>query len=100
MAKGIYAMKMVLYKFELEDKTCEVFQDDQYDKLQRFVILITHFYVCHWMEAPLASRAPGNNLSLIQNLIHYRSVDAEVANAAIHRIELQQWYLTDELVPF
>ena len=100
MAKGIYVMKMVLFKFELEDKNCEVFEDGQYDKLQRFVIFIIHFYVGHWMEAPLASRAPGNDLSLIKNLIHYRSVDPEVANAAIHSIELQQWYLTEELVPF
>lgn len=98
MAKAIYAMKMVLYKDELEKREIDFFEEGQYEKLVRFVMFILHFYVQYWIECPLSAKAPQNDLQLYKNLTHYRMVDEEVADAAIHGLKLQSWYLSEELV--
>ena len=94
-------MKLVLYKFELDkdEDGYGVFRKGQYDKLLRFVTFAVHFYVEYWMEAPLAAKATSNDLQLFIRLLQYRQVDADVANAAIHGLKLQAWYLTEELAP-
>lgn len=84
MAKAIYSMKMVLYKFELDRIGADVFQAGQYEKMAKLVLFIVNFYVSHWMEAPLASQAPGKDLELLRNLLHYCQLGHTVANAAIH----------------
>ena len=99
MAKVVYAMKMVLYKYELEAQQINIFEDGQYEKLVKFVMFILHVYVKYWFECPLGANAPLNDLKLVQNCIHYRVVDTAVSAAAVHACSLHGWYLTQELVP-
>ena len=40
MAKVVYAMKMVLYKYELEAQQINIFEDGQYEKLAKFVMFM------------------------------------------------------------
>lgn len=77
MSKVIYAMKIVLYYREMITKDINIFEDDQYLKLTRFVKFVLFVYVDYWFETPLPSKAPTSDLQLVKNCIRYRVVDEE-----------------------
>ena len=99
MAKVIYAMKMILFKHEMDSKGLIVFEDGQYEKLVRFVLFVLFTYVEYWFETPLASKATKNDLDMVKNCIRYRVVDSLVSEGAVHACHLQGWYLSPELAP-
>ena len=51
-----------------------------------------------WLTAPVPASAPANDLMLVNNLIQYRNVDEECANAALDAFSRHLWYLAEELV--
>ena len=68
--------------------------------LRRMVTFLALFYVRHWMMATRAADAPLLDLQLIQDLLKYREVDAEVAEAVLHKLQNHGWYLTEECITF
>ena len=70
------------------------------EQLGRMVMFLVLFYVPHWMMTRKAADAPLLDLQLHKDLIKYRQVDAEVADAVREKLRNHGWYLSEETVPF
>lgn len=55
-------------------------------------------YVKTWIQCPLASDAPSNDLTFFKQLNEYAAVSKVVSSAAIQKFENHLWYLGPELV--
>jgi hypothetical protein len=63
-------------------------------------MFLSMFYTSAWMKASTGADAPINDLQLVQDMIAYLSVDREVAEVVLRKLENHFWYLTEEIVPF
>ena len=64
------------------------------------VQFVSLLYVPAWLSAPLAADAPGNDLQLYQDLVRYRAIDKDVAQAALNVMRRHTAYLRPETVVF
>ena len=87
-------MKMFLFANELD------YCDDTRRKLERLVTFLSLFFTPRWMTAPLAADAPLHDLTLMHDMIKYRELDSDIANAILCKMANHKWYLTQEIVPF
>jgi len=58
------------------------------------------FYSAAWMKADRGADAPINDLQFIHDMIDFRAVDQEVADAVLGKLNNHRWYLKQEVVPF
>jgi hypothetical protein len=94
MAKIIYVFKMFLMRDEL-DITAEIM-----GKIEELCLFYALVYVPAWIRAPVTSDAPVNDLVLIKQLHEYRSLNNELAEAALEKFQGHLWYLGAELAGF
>jgi hypothetical protein len=73
---------------------------DDLKKLQRINRLMIHVLLRFWFLATLSSDAPSNQLGLYQELLAYRQIDPQLADACIAKLQRHLSYLTEELVVF
>ena len=52
-------------------------------KLQRMVTFVARLYKPAWLACPVAVDAPVNDIQLHQDLLQFKAVDGEVAEAAL-----------------
>ncbi|KAG7162007.1 hypothetical protein Hamer_G026772 [Homarus americanus] len=91
MAKIIYYLKIYMFSHQLE------LSSDLCVKLQRMAIFVSLLYTPAWLKSPVAEDAPVNDLQLHHELLRYRAVDCEVADAlAVASRHL--WYLRPQTV--
>ena len=55
-------------------------------------------YLRAWFTAPLAARAPQNDLKLLKDLYNYRQVNEAISKATCKKLEGHLWYLCEQLV--
>ena len=91
MAKAIYSLKMFLFKEQFQRKS------DDVDGLREICIFIIRFYGKRWLDAPSAIKAPNQDLTLLQNLIKYREINARVSQAASSKLLGHLWYISEDL---
>ena len=90
MSKLIYALKIFLFRGQFKlTKAME-------KNLTRFVLFIVTLYVPAWYEAPLAARAPAQDLAFYRSLVSYE--DEEIAREASKAFGRHLWYISEELV--
>lgn len=92
MAKGIYSLKIYLFKEQFNVKQEEVYG------LREICIIIILFYVKPWFEAPNAIKAPNQDWMLLQRLIEYQKINADVSKAASTKLLGHLWYISEDLV--
>lgn len=92
LAKAIYILKIFMFQnqFLLSRKDIASVRD--------ISIFIVIFYIKAWFEAPSAISAPYNDLKLLQSLIEYKHIQLDVANAALEKLKLHLWYLSEHLI--
>ena len=97
----IYALKIDLLGSKILEELPRgaVFAVQQQKKIQQFVQFVVFCYIPWWITAPIPSRAPENDVMLIESLQQYRTIDSICADAAIKSLDSHTWYLTEELVP-
>lgn len=95
LAKAIYSLKMFIFKDQFF-KNSRRSQD--LSGLRQICIFIVLFYVEIWFTAPCAIKAPRQDLSLMQNLIKFQDINADVSKAALGKLQRHLWYLNEELV--
>ena len=125
MSKQIYTLKIALLSDQIE--ICEVEEveaDEEADnetnrrrkKVKKFksmkitteektqmkdiVQFIGLFYAKAFLEAPLSSSAPNNDLKFMQDMQQYRDHNAKIADACLLSCGRHLWYLTPQLVVF
>ena len=69
----------------------------QLTRMTQFRVL---FYTISCLNASLGADAPYNDLKFILQMMDYRAVDNEIAEAALQKVLKNRWYLTAELVVF
>ncbi|KAG7159286.1 hypothetical protein Hamer_G029936 [Homarus americanus] len=92
MAKIIYYLKIYMFSHQLE------LSSDLCVKLQRMAIFVSLLYTPAWLKSPVAEDAPVNDLQLHHELLRYRAVDCEVADAALAVASRHLWYLRSQTV--
>ncbi|KAG7168695.1 hypothetical protein Hamer_G028045 [Homarus americanus] len=92
MAKIIYYLKIYMFSRQLE------LSSDLCVKLQRMAIFVSLLYTPAWLKSPVAEDAPVNDLQLHHELLRYRAVDCEVADAALAVASRHLWYLRPQTV--
>ncbi len=92
MSKIIYSFKIFLFRnqFELSKE-----EKSNFKEMSLFAGLI---YVKSWIECPLASDAPVNDLIFFKQLKEYAVVSKIVSAVAIKKFKNHLWYLGPELV--
>ncbi|XP_042236617.1 uncharacterized protein LOC121875929 [Homarus americanus] len=92
MAKIIYYLKIYMFSHQLE------LSSDLCVKLQRMAIFVSLLYTPAWLKSPVAEDAPVNDLQLHHELLRYKAVDCEVADAALAVASRHLWYLRPQTV--
>ena len=90
MGKLIYALKIFLFRGQFKLTKVEE------QNLARFVLFIVTLYVPAWYEAPLATRAPAQDLAFYRSLVSYE--DKEIGREASKAFGRHLWYISEELV--
>ena len=95
MAKMIYALKMWMFRGQLNLTKREE------RGLRRISVFAARIYVKFWIEAPLAAKAPLNDLCLLKALCTYgeTAADEELGETVLQKLNNHLWYLSEEMVP-
>ena len=79
MAKGIYAIKIMLFSDKLK-LTCR--EEEEMMQMSLFVAMV---YIKYWNKATIATHTPKNDKDFIQDITDYRDQSvAAVADRAMH----------------
>lgn len=94
LAKAIHCLKLFMFQdqFFKNAHHCRAVT-----ALRHICIFIVCFYVRIWFMAPRAIKAPQQDLSLLQSLVNFKSINALVAETALKKLKGHLWYLTEEL---
>ena len=92
MCKLLYSLKIVILSTEIEKQLPPnyIFTAEQLQKLIRFVHFCVFIFVKWWMCCPLASKAPANDLLLIQQIAEFKTIDEEIAKCALKAFAAHQ----------
>jgi hypothetical protein len=93
MAKVIYILKMFLFRAQL------VLEPEVVEGLKELSLFYSLIYVRWWIVAPRPIDASVNDLCLVKQLLQYKSVNKDIAIAAINKMQLHLWYLSPEYIP-
>ena len=92
MAKGIYALKIFLYRSQFHLSAGEL---KAMGEISLFVSLI---YSIPWNEAMLPTRAPLNDLLFMRDLKLGIPNQGNIADEALKAFKRHLWYISEELV--
>lgn len=91
IAKAIYSLKIYILRevFELSEK--------EKNGLYNICLFIVIIYIKYWYAAPLAIKAPNNDLNLVKDLFEYKVIDLNTAESSLKKFSIHLWYLNEEL---
>ena len=69
-------------------------------QMTRMTQFLVFFYTTSCLNTSLGADAPYHDLKFIYQMMDYRAMDNEIAEAALQKILKNRWYLTSELVVF
>ena len=92
MSKVIYSLKVWMFQnqFSLTSK--------EEQGLRSICVFAARIYTKAWIKSPVASAAPYNDFTLLQDLNSYYTINKYVAEAALKKMLSHLWYLSEELV--
>lgn len=92
MSKTIYTFKVWMFRSQ--------FKLTAYEEkgLRNLCIFFARIYVKAWTTAPLAVRAPQDDLHLLQSLVAYNAINKAISKATSQKMAGHMWYLSEELV--
>lgn len=91
LAKALYSLKMYMFQTQFHMKSADL------NRLRQISLFVVQFYVTAWFNAPLAIKAPYNDLIFLQKLISYKKVDKKISNDASLKFSRHLWYLSEDL---
>lgn len=97
MATVIQGMECFLFRYHFEWDSQELLQMKH--NLKRFAMFCALIYVRYWNKCSILVDAPINDLSFLQDLQMYHSIDEEVATVAISALNRHLYYMSEELSP-
>lgn len=105
MARAMYSIKMWLFRKQYELLQSQPgcgnrksrgpnYKDQIWNHLKSVCFFVTAVYLKYWIESPLSTATPRNDLAMLCSL--YK----EIAKAAITAFQRHLWYLSEVLVGF
>lgn len=94
MAKAIYSFKIWMFRDQFEMTFQEL------TGIRDFCVFLARVYVKAWTMASLAAAAPANDLSLLQDLLDYKSINPKISQRTFEKLAAHLWYLNEENVGF
>lgn len=91
LAKALYSLKMYMFQTQFHMKSADL------NGLRHICLFVVQFYITAWFNAPLAIKAPYNDLIFLQKLISYKRVNKKISNDASLKFSRHLWYLSEEL---
>lgn len=92
MAKGLYAIKMYLFRDQLD-------LDEEFEAgLLEFSLFVVLVYTKFWNRSSVAVDAAVNDLSMLKDLEKFAYHNEPLANAVFESFQNHLWYLGEELV--
>lgn len=92
MSKVIYSLKIWMFKAQFKLTPAEE------RGLRDVCVFAVRVYLKAWISAPQASRAPYNDLLLLNLLLEYSSIHSAISKATSHKFSNHLWYMSQELV--
>lgn len=90
MAKAIYTLKIFLFRHQFS------MSSDEANAIQDISVFILKIYLRPWIEAPIAAKAPLNDLNFIKNIIKFNEWNEIISNEVTSKFSNHLWYLTPE----
>lgn len=92
MSKAIYSLKIFLFRdeFNMTAKEKVGFRD--------ICVFLVTLYVKAWNQAPIAAKAPSQDLQFLKDLYEYRKIDKNISRVTLHKFCNHLWYLVPETV--
>lgn len=90
MAKAIYSLKIYLFRDQFKLKPNE---ETGLLQVCQFIVFV---YIEAWFTAPLAIKAPNNDLKFIKILWEYREIDSALSETSLKKFKNHLWYLSPE----
>lgn len=90
MAKAIYSLKMFLFRDEFN-----ITAEEEVGFRDICVFLVT-LYIKAWNQAPIAAKAPSQDLQFLKDLYEYRKIDKNISRVILHKFCNHLWYLVPE----
>ena len=91
VVKSYYVLKMYLLRSQLN------LSAGQMKGLRRICAFIAIVYIPAWFRTPMSVAASRNDLNFFKTLDSYKTVDEEIALAALNKFSNHAWYLSSEL---
>ena len=91
MGKGIYVLKIFLFRSQFHMTTREV------SNVTNLALFISLVYIRYWNEAPLAIRAPYNNVEFLARLKAFPFPNQSMARKSISAFSNHLWFLSEHL---
>lgn len=95
MAKALHTLKIFMFKEQFIPEKSK----RDINALREISLFIVIFYIKCWFDAPDPTKAPNQDLQLLKDLKDYEKINAKVAKAALNKLLLHLWYLTEKLAP-
>lgn len=92
MAKAIYAIKMYLFRDDLD------LDEDFLTQILEFCLFTVIVYCKYWNRCTDAFNEAVNDLSLLRDLRTYAEHNEPIANSVLNSFQNHLWYLGEELV--
>lgn len=92
MAKGIYCLKMYLFRQEFKLTNNEV------NSIFHFNLFLIKCYARFWFSAPNANEAPLNDIMFLRTCYEYRTINEMISNSAIQKFLRHLYYLNEECI--
>lgn len=90
MAKAIYCLKIYLFRKEF------ILTSEKATGIRDICIFLVNLYLKAWIQAPVATEAPRQDLEFINNLFAYRQIDDTISRTAMNKMINHLWYLAPE----
>ena len=90
---GIYICKTFAFSDQLD------IGEEEKENLACLVYFMCTLYIPFFVSGSIGSDAPVNDLELYKKLIHFSSIDSDLAEAAKKVLLRHTWYLQEETVP-
>ena len=96
MGKQLYCYKLILLQEYLPRG---IATKDQIKKMERIVQFCTFVLNDWWLNCSVATSAPRQDLTLLQNIKNYKEIDECLAKSAEKAFLRHTWYMVGEMVP-
>lgn len=91
LSKAIYCLKMFMFQEQFK------LRKQEFNGLRQICIFLVVIYLKAWFIAPCSIKSPQQDLEFMQDLVEYKTINAEISKAGSVKFSGHLWYLSEKL---